>query len=108
MKTTSSGDGLRAGLGSLIAIANNEDTYEQLRTFGRWLIMPLSKRLGWEPAASEELFTTLLRLDTLMLAGSLGVEAVVAEARRRFQQGAIPAEPSNWHLLHNWTQWGCN
>jgi len=85
-------DGLRAGLGSLIAIANNEDTYEQLRTFGRWLIMPLSKRLGWEPAASEELFTTLLRLDTLMLAGSLGVEAVVAEARRRFQQGAIPAD----------------
>lgn len=80
------------GLGSVEGIVEDEALRERLDTFGRWLLQPNVKRLGWEPKAGESVFDTLMRPMVLSQAVRFDDEAVTTEARKRFEQ-FVAGEP---------------
>jgi aminopeptidase N len=75
---------LAGGLGGLLGIASDDDTYHRLERFGHWHIQPNLTRLGWEPKRDEPVFDTLMRPLLLQQAIRFDDEAVTTEARRRF------------------------
>ena len=54
--------------------------------YGRSLLSPLLKHVGWESQAAEAEETRLLRSRLITTLGFFGDERVIAEARSRFQQ----------------------
>ena len=56
----------------------------EFTTFARAILQPLVERLGWDPHAGEDPNAVLLRSSVLAAMGRFGDEAVIAEARRRF------------------------
>ncbi len=74
------------GLGSLIAITEDDALRGRLEGFGGWLIEPNVKRLGWKRQDGETSFDTLMRPVVLQQAVRFDNEAVTAEAKRRFGQ----------------------
>jgi puromycin-sensitive aminopeptidase len=75
--------GLASGFGSLSAIVEDKAMRDQLEAFGRWLIEPNLKRLGWDPKPGEPVFDTLMRPLVLQQAARFDHEDVVREAKRR-------------------------
>ncbi len=74
------------GLGSLMAVIEDDGLRERLERFGLWLTRPNVKRLGWERKEGETAFDTLMRPVVLQQAVRFDDEAVTAEAKRRFDQ----------------------
>jgi puromycin-sensitive aminopeptidase len=73
------------GFGSLEAVVEDEALRKQLDNFGRWLIQPNVKRLGWEAKDGESSFDTLLRSTVLQQAIRFDDKTVTAEAETRFK-----------------------
>ncbi|HSX01797.1 MAG TPA: M1 family metallopeptidase [Candidatus Saccharimonadia bacterium] len=76
--------GLADGLGSLLAIAEDDRLRAQLEQFGGWVVQPAAQRLGWTAATGESTFDTLLRPLVLQQALRFDDAATTAEAQRRF------------------------
>jgi aminopeptidase N len=55
------------------------------QAYARALLRPLFERVGWQAADGEPVERTLLRARLLSVFGDLGDDAVIAEAKRRFQ-----------------------
>jgi len=56
-----------------------------VRTYGRAVLAPFFRRVGWEPHNGENPNDSLLRAGLVTALGELGDEAVIAEARRRVE-----------------------
>jgi aminopeptidase N len=56
------------------------------QAYARSILKPVFERVGWEPKPGEEVATGLLRVQLIEKLGDLGDEAVVKEARERFQK----------------------
>jgi aminopeptidase N len=54
--------------------------------YGRTVLRPLFDRIGWDAAPGETADTALLREKLIVVLGSYGDDAIVAEAKRRFAE----------------------
>lgn len=77
--------GLTGGFGALESVVEDEPLRDQLDRFGRWLVQPNVKRLGWEPKDGEAPFDTLMRPMVLSQAVRFDDEDVTREANKRFK-----------------------
>ena len=59
---------------------------ERFHAYGRSLLAPVLKQVGWEAQINEEEGIRLLRSSLITTLGSFGDESVIAESRTRFQQ----------------------
>jgi puromycin-sensitive aminopeptidase len=75
---------LSANLGSLMSVFMHEAFADKLENFARHLYEPIVQKLGWDAQQGESASNTLLRGLVLSRLGSLGHEATVQEARKRF------------------------
>jgi len=62
-----------------------------VRDWGRAQLQPLMARVGWTPRANEPPNETSLRDEVIATLGTLGDDAVIAEARRRVDRNQLPA-----------------
>lgn len=63
-----------------------------LRKYAISRLSPKLDQLGWEPKAGEAAPVAILRSDLIGALGRLGDPKVLAEARRRYESGKMPAE----------------
>jgi len=84
---------LAANLGVMATVWSNEPNFDHFKTFLRKLYSPIGKKLGWDPKPKESDLDTLLRSVVLNQLGSNDDKAVVAEAKRRFENNQTKNEP---------------
>jgi aminopeptidase N len=60
---------------------------QRFRTFARGLLQPVFARIGWNAGTDEDAPVQLLRSSLIGTLANLGDEAVIAEAKRRFDAG---------------------
>ncbi len=72
-------------IGDMVAIVEDDALRGRLERFGRWLVQPAIKRLGWEAAKGESSFDSLMRPMVLQQAIRFDDLDVVHEAKRRWQ-----------------------
>ncbi|MGE0739991.1 MAG: M1 family metallopeptidase [Hyphomonadaceae bacterium] len=80
-----------ASIGALVAYANGRASEADVRAWGAATLHPYFERAGWTPRAGEAPNETLLRANLIAQLGTLGDEAVIAEARRRVRANDLPA-----------------
>ena len=81
-------------LGDLDGYYDGDDVRQQrFRTFARGLLQPVFARVGWSAALDEDAPAQLLRSSLIRTLAGLGDQAVIAEARRRFDLGTDDAMP---------------
>jgi puromycin-sensitive aminopeptidase len=73
------------GFMSIVGMTEDDALRERLEAFGKWLVQPNLKRLGWEKLEGEPAFDTLMRPIVLQQAVRFGDEDVTHEARKRFK-----------------------
>lgn len=64
----------------------------KFRAFARAKLAPVFARVGWEAREGESDPTAILRADLIAILGDLGDPTVIAEARRRYADGATDAK----------------
>jgi puromycin-sensitive aminopeptidase len=77
--------GVSGGLGSIEATVEDEDLRDKLDAFGKWLVQPNVKRLGWTAREGETAFDTLMRPLVLQQAVRFDDDDVTREARKQFK-----------------------
>jgi len=81
-------------LGDLDGYYDGEGARQQrFRAFARGLLRPVFARVGWDAGQDEDAPAQLLRSQLIATLADLGDEAVIAEARRRFDAGTDSAMP---------------
>jgi aminopeptidase N len=81
-------------LGDLDGYYDGDDARQQrFRTFARGLLQPVFARVGWNEGRDEDAPMQLLRSQLIGTLAGLGDDAVIAEARRRFDLGTDDAMP---------------
>ena len=66
-------------------LARGRPGHDQFRAYARNTLRPLFDRVGWTPQPDESGDRGMLRADLLRSLGAFGDEAIIAEAKRRFQ-----------------------
>lgn len=84
---------LSAGLSKLRRLIPGEPFEEQYRHFGRSLLAPIVRKMGWERKKDEPHTQTLLRTQVLAMAVSYGDEAVIAHAKKMFAKVSTKKNP---------------
>ena len=77
---------LSTNLRELEVLLADHPSLDQLRSFNKTVYENIVERLGWEESPGEGHLDALLRTTVLARAGGLGNEAVLEEARDRFQR----------------------
>jgi aminopeptidase N len=72
-------------LESLDSLFIGNTARDSLHRYGRSLLAPLLKQVGWESQAAEPEENRLLRTRVITMLGFFGDEGVIAQARSRFQ-----------------------
>ncbi len=80
-------------LNSLDRLSAGETVRPQLRKFAIGLLQPKLKELGWDERGGDTIETRQLRSRILRTLGEFGDEAVIVEARARFQR--LLADPAS-------------
>ena len=80
-------------LGSLDRLSAGDAVRPRLRKFTLGLLQPKLKQVGWDERTDDNFETRQLRTRILRTLGELGDEAVIAEARIRFQR--LLADPAS-------------
>ncbi|MEN3370458.1 MAG: hypothetical protein V7609_2601 [Verrucomicrobiota bacterium] len=73
-------------LGFVDALYRKHADRSGFQAYARSILKPVFERVGWEPKPGEEVATGLLRVQLIGKLGDLGDEAVIKEARERFQK----------------------
>jgi aminopeptidase N len=73
---------------ALNSYAEGRPSEAAVRDWGRATLQPLMARVGWTPRANEAPNETSLRDEVISALGTLGDQAVIAEARRRVDASA--------------------
>ncbi len=77
---------LSTNLRELEVLLADNPSLDQLRSFNKTVYENIVDRLGWEESSGEGHLDALLRTTVLARAGGLGNDAVLEEARDRFQR----------------------
>ena len=80
-------------MNSLDRLSAGDNVRPQLRKFAIGLLQAKFKQLGWDERADDSIETRQLRSRILRTLGEFGDEAVIAEARARFQR--LLADPAS-------------
>jgi aminopeptidase N len=72
-----------ASMGALQGYAQGRPSYETVVAYARRTLHPFMERVGWTPREGESSNVTRMRANLIASLGTLGDEAVIAEARRR-------------------------
>ena len=86
---------LASNLRDIEFLLSDEPCHENFRAFARNLFGPAARRIGWDAQKGEGHLDSLLRSTVLGQAGGYGDEAVLNEARSRFQ--AYLRDPASLH-----------
>ena len=81
-----------ASMSAFASYTHDRPSAEAVRAYGRRVLGPYFQRVGWAPRLGDDANLTNMRATLITTLGSLGDEAVIAEARRRVR--AAQTDPS--------------
>jgi aminopeptidase N len=81
-----------ASMGALQGYSQGRPSQEAVMAYARRTLHPFMERVGWTPREGESSNVTKMRANLIASLGTLGDEAVIAEARRRVR--AAESDPS--------------
>ncbi len=81
-----------SSMSAFAGYTHDRPSAEAVRAYGRRVLDPQFARVGWQPRPGDDANLTNMRATLITTLGSLGDEAVIAEARRRVR--AAQTDPS--------------